>query len=82
VVPARRFRKLAAAVILRAIEDKPTHWFMSSCSRQAFEGDAAIYCLVMSAFVATRSGAPSVVAPIIDDIAMNESLNNGSAVHF
>jgi hypothetical protein len=42
VLPARRFRKLAAALILRAIEDKPTHWFMSSCSRQAFEGEDAI----------------------------------------
>ena len=35
------------------------------------------------AFVATRRGAPSlVVAPIIDDITMNESLNNGSTVLF
>ena len=34
------------------------------------------------AFVATGRGAPSLVAPIIDDITMNESLNNGSTVLF
>ena len=37
----------------------------------------------VSAFVATRRDAPSmVVAPIIDDITMNESLNDGSPVLF
>jgi hypothetical protein len=38
---------------------------------------------VSPAFVATRRGAPSVVvAPIIDDITMNEGLNDGSTVLF
>ena len=39
---ARRYRnkeiaQLGAAVILQAIEDRATHWFSSSYSRQAFE---------------------------------------------